>query len=123
AGGTVVTAADPVFLVGWDGDTATIQVAQGFVRLESDRGAAVVGANQQAQSGSGGIGIGPWEPSSIPDGQTRDAAVNQLVQAAGDQPAVRYPRLDASQSPILADGQRAGGIVVDVAEPQLQTFV
>ena len=83
----------------------------------------MVGANQQAQSGSGGIGVGPWEPSSIPDGQTRDAAANELDQAASDQPAVRYPRLDASQSPILADGQRVGGIVVDVAERQLQTFV
>ena len=123
AGGTVITAADPVFLVGWDGDTATVQVAQGYVRLENDRGTAVVGANQQAQSGSGGIGIGPWEPSSIPDGQTRDAAATQLDQAASDQPAVRYPRLDPSQSPILADGQRAGGIVIDVAERQLQTFV
>jgi hypothetical protein len=123
AGGTVITAADPVFLVGWDGDTATVQVAQGYVRLQTKRGTAVVGANQQAQSGSGGIGIGPWEPSSIRDGQTRDAAANQLGQAASDQPAVRYPRLDASQSPTLADGQRAGGIVVDVAERQLQTFV
>ena len=43
AGGTVITAADPVFLVGWDGDTATVQVAQGYVRLENDRGTAVVG--------------------------------------------------------------------------------
>jgi hypothetical protein len=123
AGGTVITAADPVFLVGWDGDTATVQVAQGYVRLKNDRGTAVVGANQQAQSGSGRIGIGPWEPSSIPDGQTRDAAATQLDQAASDQPTARYPRLDPSRSPILADGQRAGGIVIDVAERRLQTFV
>jgi hypothetical protein len=122
AGNTVVTAADPVFLLGWDGKTATVQVAQGFVRLEGDRGSAVIGANQQAQSGAGGIGIGPWEPSAIADDQTREAAATLLDQAAADQAAVRYPRLDASQSPILADGLRAGGIIVDVAEPDLQTF-
>jgi len=123
AGNTVLTAADPVFLLGWDGRTATVQVAQGYVRIESSAGSTVLGANQQAQSGSGGIGVGPWEPASIEDSQTRDAATTQLDQSLGDQPAVRYPRLDASQSPILADAQRAGGLVVGVDERPLQTFV
>jgi hypothetical protein len=123
AGGTVITAADPVFLVGWDGETATVQVAQGYVRLASDRGETVLGANQQAQSRSGRIGVGPWEPDSIEDRQTRGAAATQLRQAAGDQPAVRYPGLDPSQSPILADARKAGGIVIDVGQRRLQTFV
>jgi hypothetical protein len=122
AGNTVLTAADPVFLLTWDGDTATVQVAQGYVRIKSDEGTTVVGANQQAQSGPGGLGVGPWEPASIEDRQTRDAATTQLDQALGDQPAVRFPRLDPSQSPILADAQRAGGLVVDVDEQQLETF-
>ena len=123
AGNTVLTAADPVFLLGWDGKTATVQVAQGYVRIESNAGATVLGANQQAQSGSRGIGVGPWEPASIEDRQTRDAAMTQLDQALGDQPSVRYPRLDASQSPILADAAQAGGLVVGVDQSQLQTFV
>jgi len=123
AGNTVLTAADPVFLLGWDGQTATVQVAQGFVRLQSDNGTAIVGANQQAQAGPRGTGVGPWEPSSIEDRQTRDAATTQLDAALGDQPAVRYPGLDASQSPILADAKQAGGLVVGVDEPQLDTFI
>jgi hypothetical protein len=122
AGNTVLTAADPVFLLAWDGETATVQVAQGYVRVESNAGSTVIGANQQAQSSSSGIGVGPWEPSSIEDRQTRAAATTQLDQAIGDQPRVRYPGLDASQSPILADAQQAGGLVVGVEEPQLETF-
>ena len=122
AGNTVLTAADPVFLVGWDGQTATVQVAQGYVRIKSDEGTAVVGANQQAQTGPGGFGVGPWEPASIEDNQTRAAAATQLDQALGDQPRVRYPGLDASQSPILAAAQRAGGLVVGVEEKRIETF-
>jgi hypothetical protein len=122
AGNTVLTAADPVFLLGWDGQTATVQVAQGYVRLQSDDGTAIVGANQQAQAGPGGMGVGPWEPASIEDRQTRDAAATQLDQALGDRPSVRYPGLDASQSPILADAKQAGGLVVGVDERGLQTF-
>ncbi len=123
AGSTVLTAADPVFLLGWDGETATVQVAQGYVRLESDDGTAIVGANQQAQAGPGGMGVGPWEPASIEDRQTRAAATTQLDQALGDQPAVRYPGLDASQSPVLADAKQAGGLVVGVDQQALETFV
>jgi hypothetical protein len=122
AGSTVLTAADPVFLLGWDGETATVQVAQGYVRLETDRGGAIVGPNQQAQSSSGGIGVGPWEPASIEDDQTRDAALTQLDAAVRDQGAVRYPSLDPSQSPTLAAAQQAGALVVDVDQQQLQTF-
>jgi len=122
AGNTVLTAADPVFLLGWDGETATVQVAQGFVRIETDSGGAVIGANQQAQSNSGGIGVGPWEPESIEDDQTRDAALTQLDAAVSDQSTVRYPSLDPSRSPTLAAAQRAGALVVNVDEQQLQTF-
>jgi hypothetical protein len=99
-----------------------VQVAQGYVRIESDADSAVVGANQQAQAGSGGIGVGTWEPSSIDDRQTRSAAIGQLDQALAGQQAARYPRLTASQSPILADAQQVGGLVVGVDESQLETF-
>ncbi len=123
AGGVVVTAADPVFLLGWDGETATIQVAQGFVRVEGDGGSAVVGANQQAQSGSSGIGVGPWEPQSIQDDQTRKAALAQRDEASSQQPGVRYPSLDPSNSPTLRQAQDRGALVIGVAERGIQTFV
>ncbi len=123
AGGVVVTASDPVVLLGWDGDTATVQVAQGYVKVAGNGDSVIVGANQQAQSGPGGTGVGPWDPGDIPDGQTRDAAAQQMDQAVAAQGRVRYPGLTANQSPTLKTAQDRGALVIGVDDQGIDTFV
>jgi hypothetical protein len=123
AGGVVVTAADPVFLLGWDGETATVQVAQGFVRIQGNGRTAIVGANQQASSGPGGTGVDVWEPASIQDRQTRNATIDQRTQAVAAQPGSKYPALDRRRSPTLAPSLRGGAVVVAVEDESSATFV
>jgi hypothetical protein len=123
AGGVAVTASDPVVLLGWDGETATVRVAQGYVKIQGNGRSAIVGPNQQATSGGGRTGVGPWDPASIDDAQTRRAATAQVAAAVSSQARTRYPGLNSSSSPTLRAAQARGVLVIGVDDEAITTFV
>jgi hypothetical protein len=123
AGGVAITASDPVVILGWDGANASIRVAQGYVKIQGNGQSAVVGPNQQASAGRGGRDVGPWDPSSIEDAQTRKAATDQVATAVANQPRARYPSLTANTSPTIREAQARGVLVVGVDDSQIETFV
>jgi hypothetical protein len=113
AGQTVVTAVDPVVVIGYDGRQATVRVAQGYVGVRSGGGLRVVGARQQASAGGGGVQVQQWDPSSLAPAD--NVFVSKEVNTAVSQARVpAYPALSDRSSPVLGRADQRGSFAIDV---------
>ena len=112
AGDTLVTAVDPVMLLGYDGQHATVRVAQGQVRVKAPAGTAILGPNQQTEAGSGEApNVGPWSPDQLPQDQA--AYINGLIgQGVSAARAPSYPRLSVDGSAALRRAEDRKSFVV-----------
>jgi hypothetical protein len=114
AGGSVLQAVDPVFLLTWDGSQVSLRVAQGYVGVRGPRGTVPVGANRQTSySPDDQPGAGPWDQSEL-RGELRDTVQSQVGQAQQQVRPPAYPAVGTNGSPALADAVQRGELRVVV---------
>jgi hypothetical protein len=112
AGGSVLQAVDPVFLLSWDGSQVGLRVAQGYVGVRGPQGTVPVGANRQASySPDDQPGVGPWDQSEV-RGELRDTLQSQVSQAQQDARPPAYPAVGTNGSPALAAAVEQGELRV-----------
>jgi hypothetical protein len=112
AGGNVVQAVDPVFLLGWDGSEVSLRVAQGYVGVRGPQGTVPVGANRQTSfSPNDQPGVGPWDRSEL-RGELRATLDSQVSTAVQQARPPGYPAVGTNGSPALAAAVQQGELRV-----------
>jgi hypothetical protein len=113
AGGSVLQAVDPVFLLTWDGSQVSLRVAQGYVGVRGPQGTVPVGANRQTSySPDDQPGVGPWDPSELGGGELGDTLQSQVGQAQQQVRPPAYPAVGTNGSPALAEAVKRGELRV-----------
>jgi hypothetical protein len=112
AGGSVLQAVDPVFLLTWDGSDVGLRVAQGYVGVRGPNGTVAVGANRQTSYSPGQApGVGPWDQSEL-RGELRDTVSSQVAEAQRGVRPPAYPQVGTGSSPALAAAVQRGVLKV-----------
>ncbi len=112
AGGSVLQAVDPVFLLGWDGSEVSLRVAQGYVGVRGPQGTVPVGANRQTSySPDDQPGVGPWDQSEVA-GELRATLQSQVGVAVQAARPPGYPAVGTNGSRALADAVDRGDLRV-----------
>ncbi|HKA05291.1 MAG TPA: hypothetical protein VKD67_13220, partial [Acidimicrobiales bacterium] len=112
AGGSVLQAVDPVFLLGWDGSEVRLRVAQGYVGVRGPQGTVPIGANRQTSfSPNDQPGVGPWDQSEL-RGELRDTVNRQVSTAVQQARPPGYPAVGTNGSPSLAAAVQRGELRV-----------
>jgi len=113
AGGSVLQAVDPVFLLTWDGSQVSLRVAQGYVGVRGPQGTVPVGANRQTSySPDDQPGVGPWDPSQLGGSELGDTLQAQIGQAQQQARPPGYPAVGTNGSPALAEAVKRGELRV-----------
>lgn len=113
AGGSVLQAVDPVFLLTWDGSQVSLRVAQGYVGVRGPQGTVPVGANRQTSySPDDQPGVGPWDPSELGGGELGATLQAQVGQAQQQARPPGYPAVGTNGSPALAESVKRGQLRV-----------
>jgi hypothetical protein len=108
AGGSVVQAVDPVFLLSWDGSNVDLRVAQGYVGVRGPNGTVAIGANRQTSYSPGeSPGVGPWDQGEV-RGELRDTLAAQVAEAQRGVRPPAYPQVATGSSPALAAAVQRG---------------
>ncbi len=108
AGGSVLQAVDPVFLLSWDGSDVGLRVAQGYVGVRGPNGTVAVGANRQTSYSPGQApGVGPWDQSEL-RGELHDTLADQVAEAQRGVRPPAYPQVGTGSSPALAAAVQRG---------------